>query len=504
MKRRDVLAQLLATAGLGMAAKSVTAVEPGPPQKREPSRPVTNGELTSLSLAEAAAMIRSRKLSPVELTDAYLRRIEEINPRINAYVTVTRDRARADARRAADEIAKGGYKGPLHGIPIAHKDLYATAGIRTTAGSKVLGDWIPDKDAAVVRKLAQSGSVLLGKLNTFEFAYGFTTNNPHYGNTRNPWALDRTPGGSSGGSGAATAASLAVVATGTDTGGSVRVPASFCGCVGLKPTYGRVSRAGIVPLSWTLDHAGVISKTVEDAAIVLQAIAGYDADDYSTVRVPVADYVASLRNGVRGLRVGVPRAYFFELLDEEVRTAIEFALAQFRKLGADVADVDLPGMETVSQTMGIVEASEGAAYHAEAWKTRPEDFGAALASMMRRQPPSGPELIAAYRYRHALAEKVRRVLETVDVLITPTTAGPAPLIDDPRLRIGERTASIGRCTEPFNGSEVPTVSVPCGFTAAGLPVGMQITGRPFDEATVLRVAHAYERAASWHTRRPAL
>jgi len=346
--------------------------------------------------------------------------------------------------------------------------------------------------------------VLLGKLNTFEFAYGFTTNNPHYGNTLNPWALDRTSGGSSGGSGAAVAAGLAVAATGTDTGGSIRVPAAFCGCVGLKPTFGRVSRAGIVPLALTLDHAGPITRTVEDAAIMLQAMAGYDPDDYGTLRVPPGDYVHGLAGGVRGLRIGVPRAFFFDVLDDEVRSAVEKALEVFRSLGAGVVDVEIPGLDTVSRTMGIVEASEGAAYHADAWKSRPGDFGPALVAMLKRQAPSAPELIAAYRYRYSLAEKVRQVLETVDLLLTPTTAAAAPPVDDPRLRIGNGTAGIGRCTEPFNGSEVPTLSLPCGFTAAGLPIGMQITGRPLDEATVLRAGHAYEQATEWHTHTPRL
>jgi aspartyl-tRNA(Asn)/glutamyl-tRNA(Gln) amidotransferase subunit A len=507
VKRRDLIARLGA-AGLGLAGGSwhswtVEARQSTGGQGPASLQPQPT-EVTDLTLSQAAGLIKARALSPVELATAYLKRIDRLNPTINAFVTVTSERAMADARRAGEEIAGGKYRGPLHGIPIAHKDLYATAGIRTTAGSKVLSDWVPDRDARVVAMLSDAGAVLLGKLNTFEFAYGFTTNNPHYGNTRNPWALSRTPGGSSGGSGAAIAASLAVATTGTDTGGSIRVPASFCGCVGLKPTYGRISRSGIVPLSWTLDHAGPLTRTVEDAALMLQAMAGYDPDDYSTLRVPVGDYLGNLRRGVRGLRIGVPRSFFFEMLDDEVRAALDQALEQFRALGAIVSDVDLPGMETVSQTMGVVEAGEGAAYHGDNWKARPNDFGAALVSMLKRQPPTAAALIAAYRYRYALAEKVRRVLQRVDVLVTPTTAGPAPPIDDPRLRIAGRTASIGRCTEPFNGSEVPTLSIPCGFTAAGLPIGMQISGRPLDEATVLRAGYAYEQASPWRERRPVL
>ncbi|MGH7823468.1 MAG: amidase, partial [Candidatus Binatia bacterium] len=304
-------------------------------------------ELTAMPLTEAAEAIRSREISPIELTEAYLGRIEKVNPEVNAYVTVTAERARTDARQATEEIARGNYRGALHGIPLALKDLFDTAGIRTTAGSKFFADHVPAVDSTAARRLREAGSVLLGKLATHEFAYGVTTNNPHFGPTRNPWDLSRIPGGSSGGSGAAIAAGLAATTLGTDTGGSIRIPSSLCGAVGLKPTYGRVSKAGVFPLSYIFDHPGPIARRVADAAVVLEAIAGYDPADAASARVPVDAYVRELGKGVRGLRVGVPRRHFYDRLDGEVAAAVEAALGVFSRLGAEVRDVDLPSAENV-------------------------------------------------------------------------------------------------------------------------------------------------------------
>ena len=296
-------------------------------------------DVTKLTIGRAAQLIRVRDVSPLELTEAYLGQIEHLNPILNAYITVTPDRALADARRATDEIMAGRYRGPLHGIPIALKDLFATAGIRTTAGAKFLADSVPALDSTVARKLREAGTVLLGKTNTHELAFGGTTNNPHYGPTRNPWKLDRIPGGSSGGSGAAVAAGMACGTTGTDTAASIRLPAAFNGVVGLKPTYGRVSKAGVVPVSFFFDHPGPITRTVEDSALMLEAMAGYDPDDCSTVPLPVEEYTANLRDSIRGLRVGVPRDWFFDHLDDEVRVAVEAAIVVFRDQGAAVRDV---------------------------------------------------------------------------------------------------------------------------------------------------------------------
>ncbi len=465
-------------------------------------------ELNGLTIGRAAKAFRARALSPTELAEAYLARIATVNPRVNAYVTVTAERARADARRATDELAAGRSRGPLHGIPVALKDLYETAGIRTTGGAKIHADYVPGADCTVARRLREAGTVLLGKLNTHEYAYGVTTDNPHYGATRNPWNTEHIPGGSSGGSGAAIAAGLATATTGTDTGGSIRMPASLCGVVGLKPTYGRVSKAGVLPLSYLFDHAGPLTRTVEDAALVLNAIAGYDPADPSTVRIPVDDYTAGLGDGVRGLRVGVPRSYFFAQLDCEVAAAVEQALSDLRRLGADVRDVEVAGVEMgVAATFGLVLA-EAQEIHAEALQARPGDFGADVRDILATPAPATPMLMTALRARDALGAAMRVALESVDVLVTPTT----PIV---AARIGQDAVTYGggeeailfamiRCTAPFNATGLPALSLPCGFTRAGLPVGLQIVGRPFDERTVLRAGHAYEQATAWHTRTPSL
>ena len=465
-------------------------------------------DLANLSIPRVARALRDKELSALELTEAYLRRIEALNPRVNAYVTVTAERARDDARRADAELAVGRDRGLLHGIPIGHKDLYETAGIRTTGGGKFHASHVPSADCTVARKLREAGTVLLGKLNTHEYAYGATTTNPHYGATRNPWDLARIPAGSSGGSGAAIAAGLATATTGTDTGGSIRMPASVCGVVGLKPTYGRVSKQGVLPLSYAFDHAGPIVRTVEDAALVLNAIAGYDAADATTARIPSEDYGAQLGAGVRGLRVGVPREWFFERCDEEVAAGVEAALAELRRLGADVRDVALPGVaEGVGAIFGFVLA-EAQEIHAANLKARPQDFGADVRAILQSPAPSGPALMTALRARDALIVAARQALEQVDVLVTPTTPIPAARIGEEITRVASEDmpvlAAMIRCTAPFNATRLPALSLPCGFTRAGLPIGLQIAGRPFDEATVLRVGHAYEQATDWHRRVPAL
>ena len=465
-------------------------------------------DLQGLTIARAAQALRTREVSAVELTEAYLDRIARLDPDVNAYITVTAERARGDARRATDELAAGRTRGPLHGIPIALKDLYETAGIRTTAGAKIHADHVPGEDCTVARRLRDAGTILLGKLNTHEYAYGVTTNNPHFGATRNPWDLERIPAGSSGGSGAAIAAGLATATTGTDTGGSIRMPASVCGVVGLKPTYGRVSKAGVLPLSYLFDHAGPITRTVEDAALVLNAIAGYDPADPSSVRTAVDDYTAALAGGVRGLRIGVPRPYFFARLDDEVAAAVERAVDEFRRLGAEVRDVEIAGVEAaVRATFGLVLA-EAQEIHADAMRTRPGDFGADVRAILATPTPDTQSLMRALRTRDALTAAMRSALESVDLLLTATT----PVV---AARIGEETVRYGgadepvllaliRCTAPFNATGLPALSLPCGFTRTGLPVGLQLAGRPFDEATLLRAGHAYERATDWHERRPPL
>jgi aspartyl-tRNA(Asn)/glutamyl-tRNA(Gln) amidotransferase subunit A len=463
-------------------------------------------DVRDLSLSRAAALIQARTVSPAELTNEYLDRIQRINPGINAYVEVTAERARADARQATEEIARGEYRGVLHGVPVGLKDLYDTSEIATCGGARILAGRVPESDSTVARKLREAGGVLLGKLNTHELAYGVTTNNPHFGATRNPWNMDMIPGGSSGGSAAAIAAGLAVATAGTVTGGSIRIPASLCGCVGLKPTYGRVSKAGVLPLSWLLDNAGPITRTVEDAAIMLHLLAGYDPDDPSTVPVPVEDYLAALSAGVSGLRIGVPRGYFYERLDDDVRSATEEALAVFRGLGAQLQDVDVPDFSPVTlPVFGVVNA-ELLDLYGEQFRERPQDFGPDVAAILERGAPDGVSMAATLRMGYELSRAFRRLLMDVDALITPTTPVPAVPIEQQLVEYGgvqePVVLAMIRCTLPFNVTRLPALSVPSGFTRSNLPIGLQIAGRPFDEATVLRIGYAYEMATEWHLRHP--
>ncbi|HEX2309098.1 MAG TPA: amidase, partial [Vicinamibacterales bacterium] len=415
-------------------------------------------DVTGLTIARAAQLIHARELSPLELTEAYLRRIESLNPTINAYVTVTADRALGDARWATDEIVAGRYRGPLHGIPIGLKDLFATAGIRTTGGAKFLADSVPVLDSTVARKLREAGTVLLGKTNTHELAFGGTTNNPHYGPTRNPWKLDRIPGGSSGGSAAAIAAGIACGTTGTDTAASIRLPAAFTGVVGLKPTYGRVSKAGVIPLSFLFDHPGPITRTVEDSALMLEAMAGYDPDDCSTVPMPVGSYTAHLRDGIRGLRLGVPRDWFFDDLDDEVRAAVETAIDVLREQGAAVRDVTIAGVGEAVLARRRITETEFRQYHAPVFAERPLDFSPDLRAVLQ-QPPLGGHVVAGLlRTVRATAEAMRRTLTEVDVLVTATVPFPAPRIGQETVRRGDAEEGLVmpliRLTSPFNATHL--------------------------------------------------
>ena len=453
-------------------------------------------ELTALSIADAAELLSTKRVSPSELTEAYLGRIERLDPSINAYVMLTADRARDDARRATDEITAGNYRGPLHGIPIGLKDLYDTAGIRTCGGCKAYEDRVPAEDCTVARKLREAGSVLLGKLNTHELAYGTTTNNHWYGATHNPWDLERIPGGSSGGSGAATIADMAAGTMGTDTGGSIRIPASLCGCVGFKPTYGRVSKAGVMMMSWQLDHPGPLTKTVRDAALMLSAVQGYDPLDATTSRVGRVDYESAFEEGLRWLVIGVPRAYYWENLDPEVAEACEAALKVFSENGATVREVDVPSFAPYLRATFDMVRTEAIEFHAERLAADPGGFSPELHATLGAGPLSGLDYVKAQRGVYEFTQAVRTAFEPVSVLVMPTTPGPASLI-------GGLGAGIQN-TAPFNATGMPALSLPCGFTAGGLPVGLQIVGREFDEWTVIRAAHGYEQATDWHKRRPPL
>jgi aspartyl-tRNA(Asn)/glutamyl-tRNA(Gln) amidotransferase subunit A len=464
-------------------------------------------DLTALTIAEAARQIARQQLSPIELTQAALERISTLNPRLNAFITVLGEQALATAQVAEREMMSGQKRGPLHGIPVALKDLCATRGVRTTAGSKILRDYIPTHDATVTLRLAEAGTVLLGKLHMNEFAYGPDGDNVHYGRVRNPWNLECITGGSSSGSGAGVAASLCLGALGTDTGGSIRIPSALCGIAGIKPTYGRVSRYGITPLCWSLDHVGPMAKTVEDVALLLQSMAGYDVKDPTSARIPVPDYVAALSGDVRGLRIGIPREYFFDMLDPEVEHAVRQAVEVMKGSGASVHEVSWPSLRYASLAALIIVLAEAAAFH-DAWiRTRSQDYHPDVALRLKwglLLPASA--YLKAQRLRTLMCRDVAQLWRQVDVLVTPATMMAAPRPGETQIRLNHRQMStreaILRLMRPFNLTGLPAISVPCGFTATGLPIGLQIAGKPFDEATVLRLAHAYEQATDWHRRRP--
>jgi len=458
--------------------------------------------LTELSLGEASALVRAKKVSPVELTEACLGRIERMNAKLNAFITVTAEGALEQARAAEAAIQRGKWIGPLHGIPVALKDLIDTAGVRTTAGSGLYKDRVPSEDAEVVRRLAAAGAVLLGKLNMHEFAYGGSGVISYFGAALNPWASDYNTGGSSSGAAAAVAAGLCYGAVATDTGGSIREPAAFCGIVGLKPTYGRVSARGVIPLAWTLDHVGPMTRSVTDAALMLQAIAGYDADDATSVDAPVRDYAKAFGD-TAALRVGIPNSFFYDALQPEIDAAVRAALAVLGKLTASVRPIDVP-LDRDTTTL----KAEAYAYHRELIAESPELYQPVTLERIRSGAEvSAADYIAGRRQTEELRRAVRKAFDEVDLLVTPTTCVLPSKISELLADLGTLRAKENlmlRNTRPFNAMGLPTISIPCGFTSSGLPIGLQISGPPWGEASVLRMAFAYEQATEWHKRAPNL
>jgi aspartyl-tRNA(Asn)/glutamyl-tRNA(Gln) amidotransferase subunit A len=451
---------------------------------------------TGLSLIDAAALVRSKKVSPVELTRACLGRIERLNPSLNAFITVTDVTALAQARTAEAEIARGKWRGPLHGIPIALKDNIDTAGVRTTAASNVLSGRVPEQDAEVVIRLKAAGAVLLGKLNMHEFAFGGTSLVSHFGPVRNPWRTEYITGGSSGGSAAALAAGLCFGALGTDTGGSIRLPASFCGIVGLKPTYGRVSLRGVLPLAWSLDHIGPMTRSVADAAALLQSIAGYDEADATSVDKAVPDYARALAERVRPFRLGVPREYATSL-DPDVDSAFRDALLALKGVSAGIQDISFP---LASDDRTTIRAAEAWAYHLATVAKTPDLYDPETLSRIRAGETIGA---VAYIEAHRRMERLRREITTtfknVDILATPTV----PIVPTPASATPPDDAPRIRNVAPFNLNGLPAISVPCGFSSTGLPIGLQLVGPPWGEERLLAIAAAYEKATAWHNRRPA-
>lgn len=456
--------------------------------------------MTAIStISELAPRLRSRQISPVELTRECVERINKLNPALNAFITVTAESALVEARAAEAEIARGEWRGPLHGIPIGLKDLIDTAGVRTTSASKLHATRVPIEDAEVVRRMRSAGAVILGKNNLHEFAYGGSSLISHFGEVHNPWDRGRITGGSSGGSAAAVVAGMGYAAIGTDTAGSVREPAALCGCVGLKATYGRVPSRGVIPLSLSLDHVGPLARSVADVAIVLQAIAGFDAADITTAEIPVADYLSGMKESPARLRVGVPRDYFFDDLDVEVASAMNHALDAIRTIAAEVKEVrlDVPTDRTLQK-------AESYANHAESVAKNPELYDPETVRRIRSgENVSAVEYIEQRRELEAARRRIRSIFSDVDVLVTPTTPMPAPAIaglkaSPEALRPAE--LRLLRNTRPFNVWGLPAISVPCGFTQSGLPIGLQIAGPPWREDMVLQLAYAYEQATAWHKR----
>ena len=449
-----------------------------------------------MTIREAAEGLRRRRFSALELTTATLGRIERHNPTLRAFLTVTGEQALQQARQADAELASGKDRGPLQGIPIAVKDLFYTRGVHTSGGSPIYRNFVPDYDAFVVARLQAAGAVMLGKLNMHELAYGITSANPHFGAVRNPWNAKHSPGGSSGGSGAAIAAGLAYGTLGTDTGGSIRIPASFCGTVGLKPTYGRVSRHGVMPLSWSLDHVGPITSCVRDAALMLNAIAGHDATDDSSSRHPVVDFIPDDHCQVRGLRIGFPENFFFERLDADVELCVRGAIARLESLGASVKPVKVPDVAAVNSVARVILLCEASAMLEPHLVDRGQ-FGAdvmALLDQGRLLPAT--DYIHAQRLRKQMVREFAQVWSNVDCLIAPTTPNTAPRVGDTTVKLGGREEDVRlattRLVRSLNLLGLPALSIPCGLSGDGLPVGLQIVGPAFEEALILRVGASME------------
>jgi aspartyl-tRNA(Asn)/glutamyl-tRNA(Gln) amidotransferase subunit A len=456
------------------------------------------------TIQEIGVSLRKKSISPLELTRDFLARIEKLNPKLNAFITVLAEPALADARRAEQDILRGDDRGPLHGIPVGLKDIIDTAGIKTTAASALFQNRVPAEDAEVVRRLRAAGAIILGKQNLHEFAYGGSSIISFFGEVHNPWGRERAAGGSSGGSAASVASGLGIAAIGTDTAGSIREPAAYCGIVGLKPTYGRVSARGVIPLSWSFDHVGPLTHSVTDAALLLQVLAGYDAGDPNSVDVAVPNYSAGFGSEPQKLRIGVPRAFFFDELHPDIAGAIEKALDVFRsELHAEIRDVPLE--VSMDRTLSSAESWE---YHKSYVARSPELYQPATLGRIRAGEKTGAADIERARGELQAARKsISSIFQEVDILLTPTVPLPPPLIADLKknpenLRPAE--LMMLRNTRPFDVWGIPAISLPCGFTSDGLPIGLQLAASHWREDFLLQVAHRYEQATQWHLRTPKL
>ncbi len=465
--------------------------------------------MTDWTIESFGSALRARRISTLEITDECLARIDRLGPTLRAFITVDADGARRVAKERDAELAAGRARGPLHGVPMAWKDLCASAGLPTSCGTRTRDYFVSEAPCTAVARLTAAGAITLGKTNMTELALGPFGDNAHHGHVQNPWRSGHCSGGSSSGSGSAISAGLALGAIGSDTGGSIRLPAACCGIVGVKPTYGRVSRAGAMALSWSNDHLGPMARTVRDAALMLGVMAGWDSADPTTSRRRVPDYLAGIDAGVRGLRLGVPANYYFDEVDAEIVTAVREAARQLGELGARVTEVRVPDPIPLAEATGVVSRAESATIHERLLRERPQE----LQPVVRARLEFGLHL-SAHDYLQALRSRgrltrefLRAVFSQVDLLLAPTIPEPAPEIAAVTTgRVEDIIARMGRfsrLTRPFNGLGLPVLSLPCGFSTRGLPLALSIVGRPFDEATVLRAGQAYERAAGWVSRRPA-
>jgi aspartyl-tRNA(Asn)/glutamyl-tRNA(Gln) amidotransferase subunit A len=462
-------------------------------------------DLCDLPLLDVAEKIRTRQISPVELTERVLARIDALDGTLNAFITVLAEQATRDAQKAEREILAGHHRGPLHGVPVSIKDLFATKDIRTSAGSRVLANHVPDHDATVIERLRTAGAIMVGKTNMLEFAYAAV--HPDYGPTPNPWDLTRSSSGSSSGSAVAVAAGMGYGSVGSDTGGSIRLPAAYCGIVGLKPTFGRVSRHGGIPVSWSADHFGPLTRTAGDAAALLGAIAGADPRDPTSGRVPVPDYVADLHGGVTGKRIGISDLYLRHHVDPMIRGLVERAISTFEGLGATVEEIVLPPpTEAVSALLAIL-MPEAAVYHLPWLREQPESYSSAVRERLELGAVTpAVSYIQGQQVRRRLIDEFLAAMEPVDLLVTPTGPTAATLLEGDLITGDEADpqvlAALIHYSGPFNLTGFPAVSVPCGFTANGLPVGMQLVAKPWQEGPLLAAAHAYEQVTDWHIRLP--
>jgi amidase len=458
-------------------------------------------DLHYLTLAEVGERIRRRDVSPVEIMAHTLARIETTDGELSSFVTVLAEQAIAEARLAAEEIAAGNHRGPLHGVPVGIKDLCATRGVRTTCASRILAGWIPDFDATVVKRLAAAGAITIGKLNMTEFAgAGY---HPDCTPPRNPWNTGHWPGLSSSGSGAATAAGLCYASLGTDTGGSIRFPSAACGLVGIKPTYGRVSRHGVIPLCDTLDHVGPMTRSVRDAAIVLGVLAGADADDPTTSRRPVPDYAAALAGGVQDVRIGFDEHYCEADVETDTAAAVRTALGLLEQQGAHIVPIGMPSIDQAMEAAVTIFMADAVAAHIRTWPERADDYGPCFRAFLEMGAGmSAADYSKAHRNRLEWRGRLAETFEEVDVIACPSMAGAAPPVEDDRSREDGIVLRSARFTMPYDVSGSPTISVPCGLSTEGLPLSLQLVARDFDEATLCTVAHVYEQATDWHLRHP--